>query len=328
VANLDLVEKFRDGTELNKPNLKCSTHWGRKDMWITMIEGKPSQTAMMTAIQRGYHNAFAPAPKILRDDLALKIAGADTSEAAQAFLDTVLSMFTTLSDPETAKIFMNRIEISVCMRSRVVEEKLALTHKRGVKQLVILGAGLDTTAYRRTDLTEGLQVFEVDYPSTQIWKSERLEAANIDIPNNVKFVAFDFENQTLADALKLGGVQINQITFFTWLGVHMYLTDEAVKSTLGVMGAYPKDSEMVMDFISPSYVLEGGVPEDSVTQLQKVVTEMGEPIKSKYYESELDEILKGAGFGRVDFLSAKWLVDNYLGGEKTAFDMPIRRHRF
>ena len=287
-----------------------------------MIEGKPSRTAFMTAVQRGHHHATAPEPKILRDNLALTLAGVDGVKGAQLFISNMIETFAALSDLETATIFMGRIEGAVCMRSRVVEEKLALARKRGVKQLVILGAGLDTTAYRRTDLTEGLQVFEIDHPSTQIWKRERLEVANIDIPNNVKFVAFDFENQTLADALKLGGVKVNQITFFTWLGVHMYLTDEAVKSTLGVMGAYPKDSEMVMDFISPSYVLEGGVPEDSVTQLQKVVTEMGEPIKSKYYESELDEILKGAGFGRVDFLSAKWLVDNYLGGEKTAFDMP------
>lgn len=286
-----------------------------------MIEGKPSQTAMMTAIQRGYHNAFAPEPKVLRDDLALKIAGTDTPEAAQAFLDTVLSMFTTLSDPETAKIFMNRIEISVCMRSRVVEEKLALARRNGVEQLVILGAGLDSTGYRGLELTDGLQVFEVDHPSTQIWKRQRLKEANIDVPDNVNFVAFDFENQTLAEALELGGVSSDKVTFFTWLGVHMYLTDEAVKSTLGVMGAYPKGSEMVMDFISPSYELDGDVSEESVADLQRVVTEMGEPVRSRYYENELEDILKAAGFKTVNFLSTQWLVDNYLGGEKKAFDM-------
>lgn len=286
-----------------------------------MIEGKPSQTAMMTAIQRGYHNAFATEPKILRDDLALKLAGTDTPQAARAFLDNVLSMFTTLSDSETAKIFMNRIEISVCMRSRVVEEKLALARKNGVEQLVILGAGLDSTGYRRLDLTDGLQVFEVDHPSTQLWKRERLKEANIDVPDNVNFVAFDFENQTLAEALKLGGVRSDKVTFFTWLGVHMYLTDEAVKSTLGVMGAYPKGSEMVMDFISPSYELDDDVSEESVADLQRVVTEMGEPIKSRYYENELEDILKAAGFNTVDFLSTQWLIDNYLGGERKAFDL-------
>ena len=287
-----------------------------------MIEGKPSRTAFMTAVQRGYHNATAPEPKILRDDLALKIAGVDTLEAAKAFIETMISTFAALSDPETARIFMGRIDGAVCMRSRVVEEKLALARKRGVKQLVILGAGLDSTAYRRLDLTAGLQVFEVDHPSTQMWKRERLKEAKVDIPDNVNFVAFDFENQTLAEALELGGVELDKATFFTWLGVHMYLTDEAVRATLAVMGAYPKDTEMVMDFISSSYVLEGGVPEDSVDYLQKVVTDMGEPVKSKYYESELEDILKGVGFSQVDFLSAKWLRDNYLDGVQAAFDMP------
>jgi len=236
-----------------------------------MIEGKPSRTAFMTAVQRGYHNAIAPEPKILRDDLALALAGVGSVEDAQSFISNIVDKFAALSDPETAETFMGRIEGAVCMRSRVVEEKLASARQRGVKQLVILGAGLDTTAYRRLDLTEELQVFEVDHPSTQIWKRELLQTADISIPSNVKFVAFDFENQTLAEALKTGGVKPDMITFFTWLGVHMYLTDEAVKSTLSVIGTYAKGSEMVMDFISPNYVLEGGVPEKSVDYLQKVV---------------------------------------------------------
>jgi hypothetical protein len=77
-----------------------------------------------------------------------------------------------------------------------------------------------------------------------------------------------------------------------------------------------------MDFISPSYVLEGGISEKSVDYLQKVVTDMGEPVKSKYYEHDLKNILQESGFSNVNFLSAKWLVDNYLDGNKTFFDMP------
>ncbi len=287
-----------------------------------MIKGEPSRTALLTAVQRGHHNLTAPEPKILRDDLALAIAGLDSLEAAQGYIDNMIEVFAALSDPETATIFMKRIDGSVCMRSRVVEEELALAKPRGIKQLVILGAGLDSTAYRRTDLTEGMNVFEVDHPATQAWKEERLEAANIKVPENTKFVAFDFEHQTLAQALEAGGIKPDVPTFFTWLGVHMYLTDEAVKATLGVLGKFPKGSEIVMDFISPSYVLAGGIAEDSVAQLSKVVSQMGEPIKSQYYEDELEAILNEAGFSEVKYLSAKWLVENYLGGNKDAFDMP------
>ena len=208
------------------------------------------------------------------------------------------------------------------MRSRVVEEKLLLAQKRNTKQLVILGAGLDSTAYRRFDLTKGLQIFEVDHPSTQIWKRQKLEQANIKIPENLKFVAFDFEKQTLSEAFNAGHIRTDRVTFFTWLGVQMYLTDQAVRATLKVLGRYPIGSELIMDFISPSYVLEGGISEKSVDYLQKVVTDMGEPVKSKYYEHDLKNILQESGFSNVNFLSAKWLVDNYLDGNKTFFDMP------
>ena len=156
-----------------------------------------------------------------------------------------------------------------------------------------------------------------------MWKREQLVAANIQTPENLRFVSFDFENQTLAEALKAGGIDSDVPAFFTWLGVQMYLTDEAVKATLGVMGAFPAGSEMVMDFISPSYELDGDVSEESVADLQKVVTKMGEPVLSRYYENELEDILNAAGFNTVDFLSTQWLVDNYLGGEKKAFDLSL-----
>ncbi len=287
-----------------------------------MIKGQPSRTAMLTAVQRAHHYLTAPEPKILRDDLALALSGLKSVEEAQGYIDGMIDLFTSLSDRETATTFMVRIDGAVCMRSRVVEEELAIARNRGVKQLVVLGAGLDSTAYRRTDLTEGLQVFEVDHPATQAWKKEQLAAAHIDIPNNLTFVAFDFENQTLAQSFEAGGVSALKMTFFTWLGVQMYLTDEAVRATLGVMGKYPKGSQMVMDFISPSYVTAGGVAENSVAHLQDVVSKMGEPLKSKYYEKDLEDILKSVGFTDVRYLNARWLIDTYLGGEKSAFDMP------
>ena len=287
-----------------------------------MIKGRPSRTAFLTAVQRAHHYQTAPQPKVLRDNLAMALTGLQGSEAVQGYIDTMVETFASLSDLETATIFMNRIDGAVCMRSRVVEEELPAARQRGLKQLVILGAGLDSTAYRCTDLTEGLKVFEVDHPATQTWKREQLKKADIAVPENLNFVPFDFEQQTLAQALEMGGVNASEITFFTWLGVQMYLTDEAVKSTFSVMGAYPKGSEMVMDYISPSYVTATGMVENSVEQLQEVVSKMGEPLKSKYYESELKEMLKSAGFGAVNFLNARWLIDNYLGGETGAFEMP------
>jgi len=287
-----------------------------------MIKGQPSRTALLTAVQRAHHFQTAPEPKVLRDNLAMALTGLESPAAVQGYIDTMIDTFAALSDLETAKVFMNRIDGAVCMRSRVVEEELPKARARGLKQLVILGAGLDSTAYRCKDLTEGMQVFEVDHPATQAWKREQLQNANIAPPENLTFVPFDFENQTLVQALEAGGVRANKITFFTWLGVQMYLSDEAVKSTFAVMGGFPRGSEMVMDYISPSYVTATGMVENSVDQLQEVVSNMGEPLKSKYYEGELEEMLKAAGFSTVNFLNAKWLVANYLDGKRGAFDMP------
>lgn len=287
-----------------------------------MIEAQPSQTAFMTAVHRAWHHHMAPEPKVLNDDLALTLSGLGSLEEAETYITTIIENFTALSDHETATTFVQHIEASVCMRSRVVEEQLLVAHQRNIQQLVILGAGLDSTAYRRIDLTAGLQVIEIDHPSTQHWKLECLAKAKIDVPDNVKFVAFDFENQTLAEAMEEGGVDFNLMTFFTWLGVQMYLTDDAVKSTFSVMGKFPEGSEVIMDFISPDYVDNTDIAQDSVAQLSEVVSQMGEPILSKYYESELEERLHDAGFGVVDFLSAKILKDRYLGGGSAAYQIP------
>ena len=287
-----------------------------------MIKGQPSRTALLTAVQRAHHYQTAPEPKILRDNLALALTGLPDLAAAQAYIDNMVGAFAALSDAETAARFMRRIDEAVCLRSRVVEEELASARDKGVEQLVILGAGLDSLAYRGGALIEGLQVFEVDHPSTQAWKRDQLDKAGIAVPDNMTFVPFDFENQTLAQALKAGSIDETKVTFFTWLGVHMYLTDEAVRATLSVMGLFAKGSQMVMDFISPSYVLAGGAAEKSVDDLRQIVSEMGEPMKSKYYEDELETLLKTAGFSQVRFLSAEWFVENYFGGQEDVLDTP------
>ena len=202
------------------------------------------------------------------------------------------------------------------------KNRLAVARRNGLEQLVILGAGLDSTAYRCHDLTEELDIFEVDHPATQSWKQERLTEANIAIPDNLKFVTFDFEQQTLAEALAEGGLRKDAMTLFSWLGVHMYLTDDAVKNTLNVLGGFAEGSEIVMDFVMPDYSHQDGLIPDSVAQLSKVVSQMGEPFCSLYTEEELEARLLEAGFTEVTFYTAKMLVDQFLGGDKSAYVMP------
>jgi methyltransferase (TIGR00027 family) len=110
----------------------------------------------------------------------------------------------------------------VVLRSRYVEDELDQAIKRGVSQYVILGAGLDSFAYRKRHLVDVLRVFEVDHPATQTWKRERLKAVGVDLPTNLTFVPLDFEKQSLIETLRMKGYRSDTPALFSWLGVVPY----------------------------------------------------------------------------------------------------------
>ena len=289
-----------------------------------MEDGKPSQTALMVAMLRARHFLDEPEPKILRDSLAQKLAGADTKIHVAKYLDTVCQAFSALSDAKTAEKFVRQLEHSVCIRARLVEEEIAEGKKRGVTQHVILGAGLDSTAYRETELCEGLQIFEVDHPASQKWKRDCLRDSGVTIPQNVTFVPFDFENTTLASALDDGGVSREAQTVFSWLGVQMYLTDEAVKATLDVVGSFASGSSLVMDFIMPEYGTASDSEENSVEDLRKLVAGMSEPFLSQYTTEELSSRFHAADFSRCEFPTVGEFADQYLNGNADRLEMDSR----
>ena len=279
-----------------------------------MEAGKPSQTALLVAILRARHFLEEPEPKILRDSLAGTLSGMGELSQVRSYLDGIKAAFANLSDHETAEKFVRQLEHSVCIRARLVEEELAAAIQVGASQFVVLGAGLDSTAYRETELLRDIAVFEVDHPDSQAWKKERLAQSGIEIPENLTFVPFDFENTTSEAALSKGGVNRDQTTVFSWLGVHMYLSDEAVKSTLNVLGGFETGSILVMDFIMPEYDAASGGEDNSVADLTKIVAEMREPFLSQYMPEELGERFAAAGFSRGEFPTIKEFSAQFLDG--------------
>src|ERR1700691_1695431 len=191
-----------------------------------MIEARPSRTALRVAMRRAAHQLFDH-PKVLNDPIALPIIG----RRAAAILE---------GEQGTGG---NRIALSIrafmVARSRYAEDALARSIARGATQYVILGAGLDTFAYRNPHGESALRVFEVDYPATQEWKRRNLQEARIAIPSSVTYVPVDFEHQTLAEGLRLAGYDSAKPTFFSWLGVTMYVTDEAIESTFRLIARTP-----------------------------------------------------------------------------------------
>jgi len=139
--------------------------------------------------------------------------------------------------------------IMMIIRTRFIEERLEHAIRDGVSQVVILGAGFDTRAYRLVELLKAARVFEVDQPSTQEYKKRRIRETGIEVPPNLTYVPVDFRYDKLGDVLAAAGYDSSQRTFFIWEGVTMYLPEAAVEETLRWVAAQAPGSTIIFDFV-------------------------------------------------------------------------------
>jgi methyltransferase (TIGR00027 family) len=223
---------------------------------------------------------------VFEDPLAIKVIGA---EAAQELASAAQDLNT-----QSAK----RLRAFVAARSRYAEEKLADAIQRGATQYVVLGAGLDTFAYRNAHPPSGLKVFEIDHPVTQAWKRKRLEAAAISIPSSTVFVPLDFERATLSAGLHDARFAADQISFFSWLGVTPYLTQEAVLATLAFVASLPPGSGVVFDYTVARSSLNS--EQMALDALASRVSKAGEPFQFLINPRALGALLKAAGFRHIE----------------------------
>jgi methyltransferase (TIGR00027 family) len=260
-----------------------------------MQEGQFSKTARRVAIRRAAHQLLDD-PRVLDDPLALAIIG---SKAATELR----------SDPKEHHGFSRGFRAFMAVRSRYAEDELAQAVAQGVRQYVVLGAGLDTFAYRNS--SEQLRVFEVDHPATQAWKHEQLHRAGITIPASLTFVPVNFEEQTLAQGLEQSGFDGNAPAFFSWLGVTPYLTREAFIATLAFIAKRPQGSGVVFDFaIDPTFLNAG--QREAFEALAKRVADYGEPFQLFFDPAKLQRELENLGFSRAQFLGREQLNARYF----------------
>lgn len=194
---------------------------------------EPSRTAFMVARQRAAHQLLDHGA-ILDDPHAVRILGEDE--------DTILQAFDSRPMATIGRLF-------TAARSRIAEDALTKAVARGVQQIVILGAGLDTFALRNPHASR-IRIFEVDHPATQAWKRRRLDESQLVPPRWLTFVPVDFEQDDLQQKLSGAGFQPTSTAFFTWLGVVPYLTKNAIADTLNYIASIP-DSEVVFDYAEP-----------------------------------------------------------------------------
>jgi methyltransferase (TIGR00027 family) len=241
-------------------------------------------------------------PKVFEDPLALRILDEENISALK-------------TDPkwssETSSSY--RIRALLAARGRYAEDELHNAVSRGIHQYVVLGAGLDTFAYRQPYPEDVLHVFEVDHPSTQNWKRSLLAKAGIPIPRSLTFSPVDFETQTLEDGLRQSGFDAGKSTFFSWLGVTQYLTESAVRETLKFVVSMPEGSAIVFDYtISPS--LLNPRARDAFDRLAHRVALAGEPFQTFFGPSVIERDLKSMGFTQIEDLSPEEMNSRYFRG--------------
>lgn len=261
-----------------------------------MLEREPSQTAFAVASYRAAHQVLEGAV-FFQDPLALAILGADPTQFHE--------------DPAFHEA-RRGIRFFVVARSRIAEDAIRRgVEARGVTQLVILGAGLDTFAYRNP--FEGqLKVFEVDHPATQAWKRRRLAEAGIAIPDSLTYAPVDFERDTLSERLAEAGLDPARRTVFTWLGVVPYLTKEAIASTLSQIAAHPGGAEVVFDYGEPRENVDPAL-RAHYAERAKRVAEIGEPFLSFFHPAELHGQLRALGFSEIDDLDVPGMIARLTG---------------
>jgi methyltransferase (TIGR00027 family) len=231
--------------------------------------------------------------RIFRDPLATRILGADAAELT--------------ADP--AYVERGRLRTFIAVRHRFAEDSLAAAVARGTRQVVVLGAGLDTFAYRNP--YPDTRVFEVDFPATGGWKRGRLADAGIETPGNVSFVGVDFETDDLMTTLVAAGYDAGAPTFFLWLGVVPYLTPEAIAATLRAIASVP-GGEVVFDYSNPMDQATAAAQPDRV-ELRARVAGLGEPFNRGIDTAELHSRLRGLGFTEVEDLGRRGIRERYLG---------------
>jgi methyltransferase (TIGR00027 family) len=265
-----------------------------------MQDDSPSVTAQGAAIMRALHQEVPQAERILDDPIApLLVARSPEAVAARRRLLSSL--------PEPVRLRLTNF----VLRSRYAEDALCEAALLGIEQYVVLGAGLDTFAYRQPPWAERLRIFEVDHPATQRWKRSELVTASVSVPDNVVYAPVDFAVSSLKECLAAAGVDLGRPTFFSLLGVSQYLTSTELNDTLSLVASCPRESEVVLSFVVPDELLSPGDAE-LVGLFVSRFAAIGEPWLTRIEPGRLAAQLSRLGFSTAEHLSPTLANERYF----------------
>jgi methyltransferase (TIGR00027 family) len=267
-----------------------------------MSQKTASRTALATAYMRAAHQLLDPPPRVLDDPTALAVLG----QGAEQMIRDSAGLAQT---PESRALRAHMV-----LRSRFAEDRLAAAVARGVTQYVILGAGLDTFAVRQPGWARNLRILEVDHAGTQELKRSHLAAAGLTVPPNAGFATIDFERESVREGLLRHAISPTQRTFFSWLGVTMYLREDAIDAVLRSVAEFPSGSEIVLTFASTSNMPQG---------VADRAAQAGEPWLSYFEPEQIEDKLRAAGFTTVELLLPLVAKSRYFNAP-TSLPTPVR----
>ena len=264
-----------------------------------MQHDEASRTMHRPALLRAAHQIIDDDPKIHVDPIAVGLTPESSIEA-------IREREPLLRSPDHVLL-----RSTFVLRARYAEDCLTEAVAGGLAQYVILGAGLDTFAYRQPSYASQLRIFEVDHPVTQQWKRKCLERRGITPPPNVSYVGVDFEREPLPDALSLNGLDASQPAFFSCLGVVQYLTPSAVTATIRFVAKLPPRSAITLSYALPDELLTGNDLEVA-RECAVSCAARGEPWLSRYRPGEMQQLAMDAGFSSTQHLTPEAATERYF----------------
>lgn len=291
-----------------------------------MEASQHSITALVAALVRAYHHGEGSAP-IFDDPHAHRLLTDEEREFIESkWLESMddrgRQLVVEHSDRSAAiSAALRELPFPAVMlaRARYAEDQLDIALQTGAGQYALIGAGLDTFAWRRTDLRESIQVFEIDHPATQAFKRRRMEEAGFDTPSNVHFVAADLEHESIEQALSRAPFDGGTRTVFAWLGVTMYLTHDAIMRTLrSISDVSCAGSQVVFDYLDED-AFDPGSASQRIQRMMAAAASLGEPMITGFDPVDLASELSKAGFSLIEDLGPEEQQAIYFHGRTDGF---------
>jgi methyltransferase (TIGR00027 family) len=273
-----------------------------------MEADRPSRTAWGVATRRAAHQLLDTPPLVLNDPLAVPILGAG---AAERIMD---------EREKHESAFGRAMRAFMVGRSRYAEDRLAEAVAADVRQYVVLGAGLDTSAYRTPNTAAELRMYEVDHPATQGWKRRLITEADIGVPDTLHYVSVDFERESFLDKLIAAGFDSAAPACFSWLGVTPYLTLGAFRETLRNVANVASGTSLTFEYAIDRSLLNEQ-ERAGLELLMARIARVGEPFQLFFTPEQVREELLAAGFSRVEALTPQQMNERYFQDRKDGLQL-------